>query len=124
MSGAGAPYDLSAAQTSRWGQTEPPTDATAVFPPTQVPTGDPVTGTLPSSYERATVTYLDANARTVNGVQPGGYLSTTWYDGFGNIVQELGAGNRQAALNASTSDTPRGGGRTGPCAVGGRRLLG
>ncbi|MBB4760790.1 RHS repeat-associated core domain-containing protein [Amorphoplanes digitatis] len=106
VSGAGAPYDLSAAQTSRWGQTEPPTDATAVFPPTQVPTGDPVTGTLPSSYERATVTYLDANARTVNGVQPGGYLSTTWYDGFGNIVQELGAGNRQAALNASTSDTP------------------
>ncbi|MBO4207552.1 hypothetical protein [Micromonospora echinofusca] len=74
--GSGAPYDLSGTQTARWGQTEPPTDATAVFPATQVPTGNPATGTLPTSYERATVTYLDANARTVNTAQPGGYIST------------------------------------------------
>ena len=103
--GAGAPYDLSAAQTNRWGQAEQPTDATAVFPATQIPTGDPATGTLPSSYERATVTYLDANARTVNVAQPGGYLTTTWYDNYGNVVRELGASNRQRALDASTLDT-------------------
>jgi YD repeat-containing protein len=76
-----------------------------VFPPTQIPTGNPATGTLPNSYERATVTYLDANARTVNTAEPGGYLSTTWYDSFGNVVQELSAGNRQRALDASTSDS-------------------
>jgi YD repeat-containing protein len=105
VAGAGAPYDLSAAQTTRWGQAEQPTDATAVFPPTQIPTGNPATGTLPNSYERATVTYLDANARTVNTAEPGGYLSTTWYDSFGNVVQELSAGNRQRALDASTTDT-------------------
>ncbi|MFI7577070.1 RHS repeat-associated core domain-containing protein [Micromonospora sp. NPDC049497] len=103
-SGTGAPYDLSAGQTARWGQTEPPTDVTAVFPATQVPTGDPATGTLPNSYERATVTYLDANARTVNSAKPGGNISTTWYDGFGNVVGELTAGNRKRALDASASD--------------------
>ncbi|MEV0429307.1 RHS repeat-associated core domain-containing protein [Micromonospora sp. NPDC050495] len=104
-SGTGAPYDLSGTQTARWGQNEPPTDATAVFPATQVPTGDPAAGTLPSSYERATVGYLDANARTVNTTQPGGYVSTTWYDGYGNTVGELSAGNRQRALDASTTDS-------------------
>lgn len=81
---------------------------TAVFPPTQLPTGNPATGTLPSSYERATVTYLDANARTVNTADPGGYLDTTWYDSYGTVVQELGAGNRQCALDASTTDTAAG----------------
>ncbi|WP_238449628.1 RHS repeat-associated core domain-containing protein [Micromonospora sp. 4G55] len=103
-SGTGAPYDLSGTQTARWAQTEPPTDATAVFPATQVPTGDPAIGTLPSSYERATVAYLDANARTVNTAEPGGHLTTTWYDGYGNTVGELGAGNRKRALDASTTD--------------------
>ncbi len=103
-SGSGAPYDLSGTQTARWAQTEPPTDATAVYPATQVPDGDPAAGTKPSSYERATVTYLDANARTVNTVQPGGYLTTAWYDSYGNTVGELSAGNRQRALDASTTD--------------------
>lgn len=105
VSGAGAPYDLSAAQTSRWGQSEPPTDATAVFPASQIPTGDQPTGALPSSYERATVTYLNANARTLNIAEPGGYVATTWYGGTGNVERELGAGNRQRALDASASDT-------------------
>ncbi|MFE9690553.1 RHS repeat-associated core domain-containing protein [Micromonospora sp. NPDC005806] len=103
-SGTGAPYDLSGAQTARWAQTEPPTDATAVYPPTQVPTGDPAAGTLPSSYERATVTYLDANARTVNMAAPGGHITTTWYDQYGNVARELTPGNRQRALAAAPSD--------------------
>ena len=72
VTGAGAPYDLSGPQTIRWGQTEPPTDAAAVFPPTQVPTLDQAAGTLPTSYEYAGVTYLDANGRTVNTAEPGG----------------------------------------------------
>lgn len=103
-SGSGAPYDLSGAQTARWGQNEPPTDATAVYPATEVPTGDPATGTLPSSYQRATVTYLDANARTMNVAAPGGQITTTSYDQYGNVVQDLTAGNRKRALDASPSD--------------------
>ncbi len=102
--GSHAPYDLSAGQTARWGQTEPPTDATAIFPATQVPNGDPAAGTLPGSYERASVTYLDSNARTVNTVQPGGQISTTWYGEYGNVVRELTAGNRQRVLDASATD--------------------
>ncbi|MFC0097453.1 hypothetical protein ACFFKH_07915 [Micromonospora marina] len=104
VSGAGAPYDLSNGQTARWAQFEAPTDAAAIFPPTQVPDGNPATGTWPSSYERATVTYLDANARQVNLAEPGGHLSVTWYDHWGNTVRTLTAGNRARALNASSSD--------------------
>jgi YD repeat-containing protein len=33
VTGPGAPYDLSGAQTARWAQSEPPVGATAVFPP-------------------------------------------------------------------------------------------
>ncbi|MFC0004532.1 ricin-type beta-trefoil lectin domain protein [Micromonospora siamensis] len=102
--GTGAPYDLSGAQTTRWYQNEQPTDATAVFPPTQIPGGRPDNGTLPPSWERATVTYLDANARAVNTAQPGGHISATWYDQFGNVVRTLTAGNRARALNASATD--------------------
>ncbi|WP_167402566.1 DNRLRE domain-containing protein [Micromonospora viridifaciens] len=104
VSGSGAPYDLSPAQTSRWAQTEAPTDATAVFPADQVPIGNPATGTLPSSYERATVTYLDANAREVNTASPGGNINATWYDQWGNTLRTLTAGNRARALNASSTD--------------------
>ncbi|SCE72700.1 RHS repeat-associated core domain-containing protein [Micromonospora mirobrigensis] len=104
ISGAGAPYDLSAGQTTRWYQTEGPTDATAVYPADQVPDGNPATGTLPSSYERATVTYLDANARQVNTAQPGGHVDATWYDKWGNVLRTLTAANRARALDASGTD--------------------
>lgn len=104
VTGTGAPYDLSPAQTNRWSQPEAPTDATAVFPATQVPDGNPSTGTLPSSYERATVTYMDANARTVNSATPGGSINATWYDQWGNVIRTLTAGNRAKALAASSTD--------------------
>ena len=104
ITGTGAPYDLSPGQTNRWYQPEAPTDATAVFPATQVPDGNPTTATLPSSYERATVTYMDANARTVNTATPGGNINATWYDQWGNVVRTLTAGNRAQALGASSTD--------------------
>jgi RHS repeat-associated protein len=104
-SGTGAPYDLSATQTNRWAEPEVPTDATAVFPPTQIPTGNQSTGTLPTSYERATVTYMDANGRDINTAVPGGGISTTWYDLYGNVVRTLTAGNRQRALDYSPTDS-------------------
>ena len=104
-SGTGAPYNMSDTETGRWGQSEAPTDATAVFPATQVPDGDPSAGTPPTSYERAVVAYLDANARNINTAEPGGHISTTWYDQFGNVVGELTAGNRKRALDASPTDS-------------------
>ena len=104
-SGTGAPYDLSGTQTARWAQPEPPVAATAVFPANQVPDGNQAAGTLPGSYNRATVTYLDANARQVDVVSPGGYLSATTYDQYGNTISTLTAGDRQEALDASATDT-------------------
>lgn len=98
----GGPHDLSTAQTSRWGQQEAPVAATAVFPPTQVPDGDQRAGTLPGSFDQATVTYLDADGRSVNTVTPGGHTSATWYDARGNAVRSLTAANRAAALAAAS----------------------
>lgn len=106
VSGTGAPYDLSAGQTARWAQNEAPTDSAAVFPPTQIPTGNQATGTMPSSYERATVVYLDPNGRTVNTASPaGGGIETAWYDTYGNTVASLTAGNRKRSLDFSSTDT-------------------
>ncbi|GAA2845756.1 hypothetical protein Acy02nite_47380 [Actinoplanes cyaneus] len=103
--GSSAPFDLSAGNTARWGQSVTPVDATAVFPATQVPGGNQATGTLPSNWDQATVTYLDGNARETNTLEPGQHLSATWYDTFGNVVQKLSASNLDRALWASTSDT-------------------
>lgn len=102
--GAGAPYDLSAGQTARWSQVEAPVEATAVFGPNQVPDGDQAAGAMPSSFERAMLTYVDANSRAVDTVVPGGGTTATWYDQYGNVVRELTAGNRQRALDASGTD--------------------
>jgi RHS repeat-associated protein len=103
--GSGAPYDLSGTQTARWDQSDPPVNATAIFPPSQVPTGNQAAGTLPSSYERATISYLDDNASEVNTAQPGGYLTATWFDQYGNTVRTLTAANRQRAVTDSSSDS-------------------
>lgn len=104
-SGSGAPYDLSYDQTKRWAQDIPPVAATAVYPPTQTPSGNQASGTMPGSYERATITYMDADGREVNTAEPGGGISTTWYNAkWGAVSAELTAGNRQAALDASPYD--------------------
>lgn len=105
VTGTGAPYDLAATQTGRWGQAEAPVNATAVFPASQIPSGNPANGTMPSSWERAVVTYLDSDARAVNTVQPGGYIDATVYDMCGNVVAHLSAANRARALDASASDS-------------------
>ncbi len=101
-----APADLSIAQTSRWGQNTVPVDATAVFPPTQVPTGDQAVGILPVDWRQATVTYFDGNARELNSREPGQHITAVWYDDVnGNVVRTLSASNWQRALNSSESDS-------------------
>lgn len=105
VSGTGAPANLTSSELARWGQRNAPVDATAVFPASQVPDGNQAAGILPSSYERASVTYLDVTGRPVNTLTPGGHLSVTEYDDHGKVARELTATNRAAALNASTTDT-------------------
>jgi RHS repeat-associated protein len=98
VSGSGAPYEMGAASIATWGQSDLPTDATAVFPPTQVP-GEPAT-----SYEKATVYYMDSEGFGVNTATPPGAgtsgpsISTTETDEFGNVIRELTPQNRLRAL--------------------------
>lgn len=105
LTGGSAPADLSVGQLARWGQTDVPTYGTAVFPPTQVPDGNQATGVMPSSYERATVHYLNVSGSEVALRSPGGFLAMGEYDEQGNVVRELTAANRARALDASPSDT-------------------
>jgi RHS repeat-associated protein len=104
VTGTGAPYDLSVAQTRRWAQDEQPVEATAIFPATQRPDGNQAAGTQPSSYERAGISYFDANARTIDAAEPGGQITSTWFDSLGQEIRELTAGNREQALNTAPDD--------------------
>jgi RHS repeat-associated protein len=106
ISGSSAPVDM-AATINRWGQTAVPVDATRVYPGDIVPDGNPATGTLPANTvdDRVTVHYMDAEGREINTMQPGGAVSATFYDAYGNIVRETTASNISRAFHASDSDT-------------------
>jgi RHS repeat-associated protein len=99
LSGSGAPYNLSTAAAAAWGQQDVPAGtATAIFPPREVPSGNP-----PADYNYATVFYMDANGNAVNVAQPGGYIATSEYDQNGNRVRTLTAQNRADALLSTDS---------------------
>ncbi|MFD9357894.1 DNRLRE domain-containing protein [Streptomyces sp. NPDC060031] len=104
LTGAKAPYALGAADVKAWGQTEVPTDAAAVFPADSVPVSHSGGSLTSSSYGRAEVTYLGVSGREVNSATPGGHISTTEHDRFGNSVRELSAANRAVALGVSAAD--------------------
>jgi RHS repeat-associated protein len=90
LSGAGAPYAMSASDLDAWGQTDRPTDATAILPPNESGNG----------LSKATVFYLDHDGRIVNTATPGGRISTTEHDPKGNSIRELSPANRARALAA------------------------
>lgn len=94
--GAGSPAAMRASDLDSWGQKNVPTDATAVYPPDQTPSGSP-----PSNYTRATIYYLNRDGYVVNTLEPGGFISTSERDEYGNVVRELTAANRARALAAS-----------------------
>ncbi|HMI82261.1 MAG TPA: DNRLRE domain-containing protein [Solirubrobacterales bacterium] len=100
LSGSGAPYDMGIATVAKWGQQAFPTDATAIFPPSEVPSSPP------SSYARATVYYLGVEGQLSNVATPAGAgtegasITTTETDEYGNVVRELSAQNRLRALAA------------------------
>jgi RHS repeat-associated protein len=98
ISGSGAPYGMSGTAVGTWGQLDIPADATAVFPPTEVP-AEPA-----SSYAKATVYYMDSEGFAINTATPSGAgtsapsIATTETDEFGNVTRELTAQNRLRAL--------------------------
>ncbi|MFE4875130.1 DNRLRE domain-containing protein, partial [Streptomyces sp. NPDC056682] len=101
LSGPSAPQDLGAAATASWGQSDTPTDATAVFPADQVPASSDGSTLGAGDYGRAGIHYLNASGRLVNEATPGKHLSVTEYDRFGNAVRKLTPGNRELALGAT-----------------------
>lgn len=103
LSGTKVPYALGASDTAAWGQGAAPTDATAVFPADAVPASHAGSGLGAGDYKRATVTYTDASGRQVNTAQPGGHLSATDYDQYGNTVRELTARNREIAVGRTAA---------------------
>ncbi|MFJ9777308.1 DNRLRE domain-containing protein [Kitasatospora sp. NPDC101157] len=99
--GSKAPEDLSATAGATWGQTDLPTDATAVFPADQIPTSSNGAELNAGDYTRATIHYLNASGRQVNSVAPGHRIGTTEYDKWGNAVRTLTAANRELALGTT-----------------------
>jgi RHS repeat-associated protein len=95
---------MSGTDVAKWGQKDVPQDATAIFPPDEVPTKTP-----PSSYARATVYYMDAEAQNVNTATPSGAgtsapsITTGEIDEHGDVVRELTAQNRLSALAAENT---------------------
>jgi len=80
-------------EPAKWGQDDDPEYATAIFPPDE-PQGWPA-----SNYKRATVYYMDSQARLVNLAAPSGAISTREYENETNNVKwTLSADNRATAL--------------------------
>jgi RHS repeat-associated protein len=103
LSGESAPYQMGPAAVAQWGQSDYPVQATAIFPPTEVP------GEEPSDYDQATVHYMDPDGYEVNaasaappGVE-GVSISTTETDSHADVVRELSPQNRLEALEADDS---------------------
>jgi RHS repeat-associated protein len=101
LSGEDAPYDMSPETVAEWGQTDYPVQATAIFPPTQVPKGP-----HPTDFSSATIHYLDPSGNEVNTASPsppgveGDVIATSETDTRGNVVRTLSAQNRLEALEA------------------------
>ncbi|MFC1431562.1 DNRLRE domain-containing protein [Streptacidiphilus sp. N1-3] len=95
---AGGPVSMDPAATASWGQSDTPVSAVAVFPPGHAPSSSP-----PTDWTYAHLQYYDADGRQVNeaGYNNGWNISTTEFDTYGNLVRELSAANRAAALAAA-----------------------
>ena len=105
LSGAAAPYEMGPSTVAQWGEKNVPQDATAIFPPDQVPTASP-----PTTYSHATVYYMDVEGHLGNTVTPAGAgtsgasITTAESDQFGNVVRELTATNRNRVLAAPEAE--------------------
>jgi RHS repeat-associated protein len=104
LSGSGAPYEMGPSEVGRWGEKAVPQDATAIFPPDQVPASPP------TSYSHATVYYMDVEGHLADTATPSGAgtsspsISTAETDEFGNVVRELTPQNRLRVLAAPEAE--------------------
>ncbi|MEV8426220.1 DNRLRE domain-containing protein [Streptomyces niveus] len=101
LSGTKAPYQMDKGTIAAWAQDEAPTDATAIFDTTTVPTSHSGGDLTSNGYAGAEITYLNADAEETNTAGAGSGITTTEYDTFGNIVSELPAVNRTLALGTA-----------------------
>jgi RHS repeat-associated protein len=107
VSGSGAPYEMGSSEVAKWGQKDIPTDATAIFPPDEIPANPP------KAYSRATAYYMDAEGLPVNTATPAGAgssgpsITTTEANEFGGVVRELSAQNRLRALEKGSESAKR-----------------
>ncbi|WNI14092.1 DNRLRE domain-containing protein [Actinacidiphila sp. ITFR-21] len=105
LTGSGAPNSMAPTDVAAWGQADAPADATAVIPPAvsgeTTPASHDGTALTAADYLQATVTYTDGSGREVNTATPGGHITTTEYDRYGNTVRELTAANRELALSTT-----------------------
>jgi len=104
IAGGAAPYQMGAANVAAWGQRAAPTDATAIFLADSVPASHSGGSLAAGDYRRASIHYLDASGREANTAAPGGHITTTEHDRFGNTVRDLTAANRSLALGATAAD--------------------
>ncbi|MCZ4102237.1 RHS repeat-associated core domain-containing protein [Streptomyces sp. H39-C1] len=101
LTSTNAPNEMGIQATTSWGQSDLPTDATAVFPADQVPTSSVGSDLGAGSYTRARIHYLDASGRQVDESTPGHHISVTEYDQYGNTVRSLSAANLELAQGST-----------------------
>ncbi len=98
ISGTGLPT-LTKEEVEKWGQKDrsekednDPVEGVAVFPPDK-PMGWPAT-----TYERATIDYMNEKGLRVNTASPTGGIATSEYNEANEVIRTLSADNRAAAL--------------------------
>jgi RHS repeat-associated protein len=99
---AGGPVNMDPATVATWNQTDVPASAVAIFPPSHVPASPP----SGSDWNYPDITYYDAYGRQVNTAHEGAgawNVTTTQYDGYGDVISQLTASNRAEALAAGSS---------------------
>ncbi|MGW6457186.1 RHS repeat-associated core domain-containing protein, partial [Streptomyces sp. NPDC055078] len=104
LTGTSAPHAMGPNDVKTWGQSDGPTDATAIFPADSVPASHTGSSLSAADYTRATIQYLGVSGHQVNTAMPGGHVSAADTDRFGNTVRELSAANRALALGATADE--------------------
>jgi RHS repeat-associated protein len=95
LTGGETPYQMAPGDVSAWGQTDTPTDATAVFPADTSPSDPPSSSQL----GLATIYYMNRNGDPVNVASPGGEIATTEYEEHRQVRRTLSPTNRERVLS-------------------------
>ncbi len=99
--GSGAPYEMSSTELAKWGQTDDPSEAMAIFPP------EKVMGWPAKEYKNTgeTVDYLDGKDRAVNTALPTGGISVAEYNLYNDVRRTLTPNNRLKAITEGCKAT-------------------